>query len=166
MPNRNPNNPNTDPVVLAAIKVVAPGYPTPNTTLLAANIYIQDVDALQSPDASFPALLLESGEESHTRIGEEYQGELPVVATYFDRWDTQTQTFAQIWANIDADLNLVMANLQDNPSLSYGGYTYTTTISRFKFSSYKEAIDKETVPGLVLVKRSLSMIVDLLPYDA
>ncbi len=166
MPNRTSNNPNTGQVVLAAIAVVAPGYPTGNTTLLAANIYVQDVSALQAVSASFPALLLESGEESHTRIGEEYMGELPVTATYFDRWDTQTQTIDDIWASIDTDLNLVMSNLQDNPSLAYGSSTHTTNISRFRLSPYKAAVDKETVPGLELVKRSLTMIVDLLPYDA
>lgn len=163
---RASNNPNTARVILNAMKTIATGYPTQNTILEPANVYVLSRQLTQLPKAIFPALALWAGKERHKRVGFEYEGTLPVTASYLDRWESQSIAIETIWANMDADLQRVISNLQSNESLAQGGVAYTTSISDLEFSDYEAELDDRLVPGITIVKRECTMIVNLLPYDA
>lgn len=150
-----------------ALQVILPGYPTPNTNLANQNGQIVVQDAYDLSQGAFPAVHLEAGAQRHQLVtGLGYDGIVKIDVSYFDRWDEQTITINGIRAAIDTDLAIMMANVQGNPSLAYGGNSYATSVPTIDLSPYKGEIDKDTVPGLTLVKRVMTLTVNILPYDA
>lgn len=160
-------NPNTDKVIMQTLAVLLPGYPTANTTLAAVggDVIVQNEYALSQ--GQFPAVHVEVGMQRHqlvTTTG--YSGIAKFDITYFDRWDEQQTTIDGIRSHIDDDLAVMMDNIQQNPSLAYGGAAHATSIPTIELSPYKGEIDKTSVPGLTLVKRVMTVTVNILPYDA
>lgn len=167
MPLRPADNPNTDLVVMQAMAQVAcqGTGSTQNTVVAPANVYVQSEDVLQLPATVFPLLHLESLDLVEECIGEEYAGTLQVRATYYDRWDTQTLTMDQVWANIALDVERVKSNLMDNQSLAVGASAHAVSLPKVRTSPYRGEVDQTTVPGMTLVKRYMDITVELLPYD-
>jgi hypothetical protein len=155
-----------DHAIMEALKYTIPGAPY-NTRLaqLGGPIFIQDEYALQQ--GKFPAVHIEV-ERQHLRLMSTslWYGEVRFIISYFDRWEHQFRTIDQIRASIDTDIQVVMSNIQGNPSLVVNGTTNATSVYRIDPSPYKGDIDDKTVPGLKLIKRTLKVYVNVLPYDA
>lgn len=155
-------NPNTDRVIMQAIAQIAPVgslLQSMQGQVLIQNIY-------QMSLGNFPAFHLTTGQQKHTVVSMSvYDGVVHIVGTYYDRWDQQPQTIDTIRANIDVDLQLMMTNIQHNSSLVIGTTTHAVSIPEIDLMPYEGEIDWKTCPGLVLVKRSMTLTVNILPYD-
>jgi hypothetical protein len=175
MPLGSPNNPNTDHVILGVLKSLILNDPhsgQPNTilgqnqvSLNTSLIYIESKYAMsQGP---FPALHLSSGHQDYHYAGgpRTYGGVLEAIIEYCDRWDLQASTIDQIRANIASDLERMKANIETNDSLAYQGQNYAISIPRITLSPYMGEFDTQ-FPGLTLVCRTMSLTINILPYDA
>lgn len=157
----------TDRTLMAALQTLLPGYPTPNTNLATENGQIVVQDTFTLSGGTFPAVLIEVGPQRHQLITTTgYAGTVKFDVNYFDRWDEQLATIDTIRTQIDTDLAIMMHNIQINPSLAIGGTEYATSVPMIDLSPYKGEVDKETVPGLTLVKRTMTLTINILPYDA
>lgn len=155
-------NPNTDKVIMQAMSQII----TAGTILASKGGPVVINDAYTLSIGSFPALLLTVGTQKHTVITYAgYEGVVQILVTYYDRWDQQPQTLDTIRSNIDADMQLVMTNLQHNSSLVVGNTEHAISIPTMELSPYEGMIEWKQVPGLVLVKRVLTCFVNILPYD-
>lgn len=155
-------NPNTDRVIMNALAQIGPT----GTNLLAmeGQILIQNAYALSL--GSFPALHLTTGQQKHSVISASvFDGVVNIIGTYYDRWDQQPQTMDTIRANIDADLQMIMTNIQHNSSLVVGTTSHAVSIPTIELSAYEGEVDWKTCPGMVLVKRSITFTINILPYD-
>ena len=155
-----------DYTVMQAIKTILPGYPAINTHLgqIGGTISIQNSYVLAQ--AVYPAVLLFADDQRHNiQSTSTYDGYVKICIEYYDRWDRQPATIDAIRANINADLQQMMTNLQHNSSLVVGTTTHAVSLNPIKLSSYKGEIDWKLVPGLTLVKRSMDVTVNILPYD-
>ena len=171
---RNPNNPAPDSQVLAAFKVVVPGFPTPNTRIAASSvsqngseqIFIQSKFAMFQAGL-FPAVLLSAAAQHYTRMSRAtYDGALTVNIDYYDNWTTSGLTNDQTLAAIAADLERIKANIEDNDSLTaqtFGNSALVISIPSFSLSPYDGTI--HTDAGSQWVWRRLTASLFLLPYD-
>lgn len=139
--------------------------PLPLFVQKGGRVWVQEKYAM-SQAAIWPACHLAAGAQTHARItgGSGYAGTFTVELSLYDRWDTQPQTIDAIRDNLDSDIELLMATLQANENLSYGGNAMATSIPRFSLSPYSGEID-ESVAGLHLVVRRLTSVINILPYD-
>lgn len=128
------------------------------------DIWIEQRYAMTQAGA-FPACHLEGGSQVHTRDSQRtHIAQAQIILSFYDRWDQQPNTIDQVRAGLNSDLELVMAILEINENLSYGGTALLTSIPRYTISPYRGEID-ETVMGLNLVYRTLTATVNILPYD-
>jgi hypothetical protein len=176
---REPNNPYTDKNILNILAQLLPNDPVtlqPNTQvglnqapLITSNnphplFYVESKYAVGQ--GQFPAVHLEAGEQKYSKNSRStYTGELVAIIGYYDRWDKQQNTIDQIRSNIAADLERMKANLEDNDSLAYNGLAYATSISPISLSAPKGEFD-EQFPGITLVFRTMTLTINILPYDA
>jgi hypothetical protein len=163
------SNPNTDVVVLTALgNVIWSG------TALAAmqavqqpippKFYVHDKASMSR--GAFPALHLSAGPQVHREIStSHFTGTLLAVVEYYDRWDARADTIDTIRKAIAADLEIMRANAMHNSSLVYNNVAHNVSIPHFSFSSYKGEIDAETVPGVKLVYRTMTLSISIPPYD-
>lgn len=175
MPLRQINNPTPDNTILNVLKALLPNDPTtglPNTvigqeqtSLNTDQVYVEEEFKLSQ--GNFPAVLLSSGPQNYTKMGGPHmQGGLyEVIVEYYDRWDQQQTPIDDIRSSINADLERMKANIEDNDSLAYQGKNYAVSIPHKSLSPYKGEID-ESVLGLKLVKRTMTLSINILPYDA
>lgn len=156
----------TDRDIMDALKYTIPGAPY-NTRLaqLGGPIYIQDEYALQQ--GRFPAVHIET-ERQHLRLlsTNHWFGEIRFIVAYYDRFERQFITIDQIRALIDADVKIILSNIQNNSTLEVNGTANATSVYRVDISPYSGELDQKTVPGLTLVKRTLKAYVNVLPYDS
>jgi hypothetical protein len=158
-------NTNTDDIIMAALQYILPGQPY-NTRLaqVGGPIYIQQEYSLSL--GKFPALHLEAGRQKHSIQGNNvYDADMQFLVTYFDRWDQSTISIDQIRATINADLQIMMTNVQKNSSLTVGNVSHATAVYAYELSPYKGELDDKIVPGYTIVKRALTLSVSVLPYD-
>lgn len=172
---RTPNNPIAEPTLLAALKPILRGYPTPNTNLAAISpsqtgdeyIYINDVSAFALDSTPFPGVLLAVGPQRYGRNSRAtFAGTFTAVVRYFDRWEQTTRTYDQVWADITTDLLRMQSNVETNDSLSQGGAAYTMSLPDLSLSPYQGQVFDEPVPGMKLIHRDLTLNFNILPYDA
>ncbi len=90
----------------------------PNTRVPTASIFVNDDTPLLQQTATFPAVVLEEGEQTVARIAYRlWQTKFTAILTYYDSWNKNPATIANVWANIDADMRRMLSNVQDNPRL-------------------------------------------------
>jgi hypothetical protein len=159
-------NPYTDTVMMAALAQVVIGIP-PNTRVgtLGNPVIVEDEYTLSK--GRFPAMHIETERQKHkilTTGG--YDGMVRFIISYYDKWDKSTARIDDIRKAIKTDLEIVMANVQGNSSLAIGGQAMATAAYEFVLSPYKGELDDKTIPGLTLVKRTLRVAYNILPYDA
>ncbi|GAC1589097.1 MAG: hypothetical protein NVS4B1_33450 [Ktedonobacteraceae bacterium] len=156
----------TDRVIMTALATILAGYPTPNTNLSQVRGSIVIENEYKLSNSKFPAIHIEVGPQRHSIVGNNaYDAVMKIMVTYYDRYDEQQTPIDGLRLNIDTDLQTMMTNVQRNPSLIIGQQSNATSISYFDLSDYKGELDKQTVPGLTLVKRMLTLTVNVLPYD-
>lgn len=157
----------TDRVVMAALAQILPGYPTKNTILAQLNGNIVIESSYKIATGAFPALHLEPDRQKHSIVGASvYAGQMTILATYYDRLDAQSNTIDTVRQKIDADLQQMMTNVQQNPSLVVGQQENATSVPTLELSPYKGELDDKLIPGVTVVKRILTLTVNILPYDA
>jgi hypothetical protein len=166
---RQPNNPATPPVVLNALKAILPS----GTQLAAGSadgtglsqIYIDNKMALAF--GAFPAVHLSGGRlKSLKQSRATYHGTTSVVLWYYDRWDSQPQSIDGVLATLSLDILRMYSTIESNAALSYANVPVTQTITAMTLSPYLGEIDHDTIPGILLVYRKISIDYVLPPYDA
>ena len=141
----------------------------PGTRLVSTsnNILIDDLTALQKNTTIWPIAMLEETKQSIARIAPKaWQTKLTLVCTYYDRWDQQPNTtISAVWENIDTDLRIMKANLENNPALIVSGTRYIENIVSTELSPYEGALSQPnkalTFP---VAERSMTILVNLLPF--
>jgi hypothetical protein len=155
-------NPNSDIVVLNALAVILPA--NTNLATVGGKVYVQNRYQMISQNI-FPALHLSAGVQVHTRDSQnQYLGAMQAVVEYCDRWDAQDSTIDAIRAGIAADMEIMMSNAQHNEILNVGMTAHAVSIPRIVLSPYKGELD-DTNGGLKLVCRTMTLTVNILPYD-
>jgi hypothetical protein len=172
---RQPNNPAAIDLLFPVIKAVINVDPVTglgNTVLaqLSASgtgverVFIEDKASLVLSD--FPNLLLETGEQVTNLAGKnQYEAQVPVIVTYYDRWDRNPSTIDALHIAMRQDLERMKANLETNQGLVYQGSYHSMAIPTIKIGAYSEELDN-TMPTVTLVKCPMTITVNSLPYDA
>jgi hypothetical protein len=115
----------------------------------------------------FPCVHIETGKQQYQQQGTNvFDGQVQFIVTYYDRWDQATTGIDVVRKNIKADLEIILANLMDNSSLSLAGDPHATSIAKYQLAPYKGELDNTTVQGITLLKRALTITVNVLPFDA
>lgn len=162
----NPNSALTIMQRMATLLVLGVGGvpPLPLFVTKGGSVYIQQKYEM-SQATTWPACHLESGSQIHLRNSQRtHIAQLSVVISMYDRWDQQPQTIDDLRKGLDSDIELLMATLQANENLSYGGNALATSIPRYSISPYRGEIDTEFV-GMNLIYRTLTATINVLPYD-
>jgi hypothetical protein len=165
MPLRSLNETETILQALTAMQTVM----LANTRVQQAGgtIFLNDATALYAMTATWPSMVLSEKPQSTARIAyRTYQTKLEVLAAYYDRWDEQTASLAQIWAAVDLDLRRMKANLEDNPALILNGIRGCEGIVDVALSPYEgQALGKTDGPFPVpVVVRTALIHINGLPY--
>jgi hypothetical protein len=156
-------NPNPDSVIMNAIGyVILPGT---RLASLGNPVVIENPYTLST--GRFPAVHIEAGRQKYaTQSTDVYDGTVEIVITYFDRWDQATTPIDAIRQNIKSDLEIILDNLMSNSSLTVGTDFHAVSIGKFQLAPYKGELDNSTVQGMTLLKRALTISVNVLPFDA
>lgn len=177
MPLRTPNNPNTDNAILTVLKALIANDPATgqSNTIIGQNLVTlgpgKDLIWIESKykmsQGDFPAIHLSSGHQIYSKVGgpHMYGGLYQAELEYYDRWDLQPTTIDDIRKNIAADLERIKANLEDNTSLVLNQQPHAFGIPKMQLSPYKGSFDTQ-FPGMTLVFRTLSLTIDILPYES
>lgn len=181
MPLRSPNDSDPANVVLSALVVVLPGFPTANTVIGLNNPGAAYVNSWQSlfpsytPGSTtgiFPLLMLEEDKQFVDRVAiKTWQGKLSAMVHYIDRWDRSPARTDAIWQGLDVDLRRMKANLEDDPTLTCtlaafgeGAPTrHAQSIEKIELSPYRGQMNLLAYP-FGLVARTMTLTIDLLPY--
>lgn len=177
---RTANNPTTDVVILGVLASVmlndvTTGLPNTqiglNQSLLSAQrgkpvslVFIQN--KYQMSLGNFPAIHLSAGPQSYRKNSlRTYMGQMTAIIEYYDRWDQQPNTIDAVRAGIAPDLERIKANIEENDSLVYQGQANAISVPQMSLSPYKGEFDFQ-FEGKVLVYRTLTLSINILPYDA
>lgn len=176
---RTPNTPASDPILLAAVRTVMVGYPTPNTLLAQTSsdgtglsatdnrVFIRDKWRLVAQD-HWPAANLSMGGEQHRKRNSRstYTADpIHVRIDWFNRWDQRPDTITDLFNEAAADVERIAANLESNETLTIGATSYAINIIEMIFPDDSEEIDEKSLPGLQVVCRHLTVVYRALPYD-
>jgi hypothetical protein len=160
---RTPNDVIPIPTVLTALATILPA----NTVLAAesGSVLTNGTSSLENGTAPFPAVVINQGEVSAARIEiRTWQARVTVRVDYYDRWDSQTQTLDQIWVNLDADLNRMRANVEDNPKLIVSGTAHALDVAHVALGPFVgNQINDKTFP-VPVVTRSMTIQINVPPY--
>jgi len=170
---RSPNLQVPPAVLLAQVKAILPGYPTPNTALAAASvsqtgaelIYVRDKFALMN--GAFPAVNLRMGRQHRGRSSARtWAGTALVVVEYYNDW-TQNASLTKdaISIAIGDDLERMAANLESNETLTNNGTAYAVSIMPPMSMSDDVPYEDTSMQGIHLLFRTLSVTFNLLDYD-
>ncbi len=166
MPLRSPNTPIPATVLLGAIRAIIPANTaltqvTGDTTGLS-QVYIRQ--RYQMSLGAFPAVNLSTGVQQFSIVSKSsYEGGVVVLIDYYQRWDQTPQQLDTIIASMDADMERIKANLEDNPTLAQNGQAYAVSIPKFSLSADKG--EEDNTFGFILLKRTLMATILTLPYD-
>lgn len=172
---RGINDPNTETVLLPALRYELLGWPTPNTNLAAIStsqtglelFFINDKGALAQMGQPFPACSLTSTPVKRWRNSlSSYNGRTLVRLEYYDDPAQTSRTLDQVWSDVSFDLYRMLSNLENNDVLNLGGINYSAALEPYTVWDYeKHQFDTTTVPGKSLVKRMADIAFVILPYD-
>ena len=186
---REPNNPTTDIVILNVLRNVMhftlEGYPStylasidpgdatanpplaPHTGLSLTYVQNKYKMALGMTAALPYAIHLSSGKQGYSKQGaglRTYIGSLVCIIEYCARWDENPASIDAIRRTIAADLERIRANIESNDSLQYNNAAFAVSVPSMTLSPYEGSLNA-TFPGLILVERTLTVSVEILPYD-
>lgn len=164
---RTANTPNTDIVVLNAIKAII----APNTALAQnssdglglSQIFVQrEFDMLNA--GIFPAVLLMAGAQTYQRQSRStFDGTFTAILDYYDRWDQHPDEFDDIRTAIALDLERMKSNIESQDSLATNGIAIAISLLRETLSPYEGIFrDYNTIK---LVYRRLTLTFNVLDYD-
>lgn len=156
-------NPNTDAVLMPIIgEIILAGT---RLASLGNPVVIENEYKLSL--SRFPAVHIETGKQQYIpNSTETFDGIVQFIVTYYDRWDQATTAIDVVRQNIKADLEIILDNLMQNSSLSLAGDPHAVSIAKYQLAPYKGELDNNTVQGVTLLKRALTITVNVLPFDA
>lgn len=165
---RNNEAMTTDNVLLALSVVLPQGT---QQAVAGGSITINDDSAIVIDAATWPCLLIMEGAQDTMRISARtWQKKLTIYIFYLRGWGDSTGTNDAIWADINADMERMIANLADNPTLTCvlpgsGAATRNCleVVSAEPSPRTKKVVDYDTYRAPV-VQRMLTLKVDLPPY--
>ena len=133
---------------------------------IGSTILIDDATSLYQNSAIWPAAVVREGKQTTARIDyRTWQTKLTLQLDYYDRWDQQPTSLSAIWANIDTDLRLMKANLENNPGLIVTGVRYVESVVSTELSEYQAALTQTDKPFPVpTLNRQLIILLNLLPF--
>jgi hypothetical protein len=176
---RNPNTPNTDLVILNTLKSVLhlnlAGLPCTFLAQISASqtglelTYVQSkYQATLGMTAALPyAVHLSSGKQHYEKEGaglRTYVGAFVCILEYMGRWDDQPGSIDAIRKTIAADLERIRANIESNDSLQFNNTAFAVSVPSMQLSDYKGTLNSD-YPGITLVERTLTFMINILPYD-
>lgn len=171
MPLRTVDNPNTDIVVMNTVKSIM----LPNTQLAASSqsgtgselCFIQEKYKLYltlKQETPAIAVNLSAGQQSYSLEAQRsYSGTLDIEVAYYSKWSGLVEDLDTIFAGIAADLERMKANVEENDATEYGGTNHTIGIEKIVLSPYEGQLD-DILPGLSLIKRTMTLTYNILPY--
>ena len=172
MPLRSDNNNNDEVSLLTAIRLVALGYPTPNTALALNSVsgtgmevaYIQrEYDMIST--GTFPALLLQAGAQGAGRMSQHtFAGQFTAILDLYNRYDAAATEFDAIRADLALDLNRMRSNIETNDSLATNGAALTVSLVKYTLSPYEGIM--RNIGNLQFIYRRLILTFNTLDYDA
>jgi hypothetical protein len=172
MPLRSPNNPSNSAAILASLKNYALGFPTPNTALALNSsdgtgqsvFYVQrEYDMFQNN--VFPAVLAYSGTASYGRMSQRtFNGQQTFYLDYYNTYVSQNAEFDTIRAEIEADMLLMLSNIEANDTLPVGGLALTICLLKSTLSGYDGSIIRD-VNNVKYVYQKMSLVFNILDYD-
>ncbi len=160
-----PNDVSTPRQILAAVAALI----TPGTRVASTQVFVDTSQSLYLQTTTWPLVTLAEGPQSVARIYYRlWQVKLTAFLTYYDRWDQQPQSLDTIWANIDSDLRIMKANLENAPTLS----GTADSLVHFALSTYTGgAVGKGETLAIAdaplpvpLVYRQATLLINCLPY--
>ena len=175
MPLRANNEAITTDMVLAALAQVmfhdANGNPNTALALASGTVAVNDDSAFLLDTATWPGCLLEEGAQDTARVAPRtWQKKLTIYAFYMARWDQDPRTNDAVWSGVNADMERVIANLTDNPTLTCqlsgeaSATRHALSLATLAPSPRtQKAIDRETY-AVPVVQRLLTVTVNLPPY--
>ncbi len=90
-------------------------------------------------------------------------GGVPVTITLYDTWTEDNSTLEERWEALDAQMEIVMSNLEGNTSLVTGNLPNAVSIHRARRPGYAKGITADVL-GKRLVFRAATLSVAILPY--
>lgn len=167
MPLRSQNDRSTPAQVLAALAQIAPVNTRVGT--LGGSALVNTGAPFTGLTVTFPSVLVTEGPQSAAKVAYAlWQTKLIAYVDYYDRWDTQTVSLDTLWAQVDADLRRMKANLEDNPTLTIAGSRGCDGIVKVELSDYiGRALTKTDSPlQIPVVTRRLTAYINLLAYTS
>lgn len=112
------------------------------------------------------ALHLEVGRSHYMKDGgpRSYIGTMEAIFTYCARWDDQASNIDAIWQTMDADLERLKANLESNDDIQYNNAAFSVSVPSIAVGPYRGS-ENSNYPGLTLIERQMTAVVQILPYD-
>lgn len=155
-------NPNPDAVIMRGIAFIL----LPDTRIATLGNPVVIENEYQLSLGRFPAVHIEAGKQRYsTQSTNVFDGTVEIIITYFDRWDQATTGIDAIRQNIKADLEVILTNLMKNSSIAIGGIPLAASIGKFQLAPYRGELDNVTVQGMTLLKRVLTITINVLPFD-
>ena len=178
MPLRTPNNPLANPAILGVLAgcLNQDAQGNYNTQLAQSSqsgtgkelVFVQQKYKMaMALKASQPyAVLLSPGKQHYTYGGgpRARMGLYEALVQYYGRWDVQPTSIDAIWAAMDSDLVRMQANIENNDSLVFGSVANAMSVPSISLSPYEGQFD-HTFSGLVLPYRTMTLSIEVLPYD-
>lgn len=164
MPLRPVNNPNTDVVIMTALRTILPV-----DTVLASSsaVFVQskyDLYLYLSQNTGNVALLLSSGDQAYNFAElSGFDGQTVINLDYYTCWDEDAATIDAKLQAISEDLERVKSNAESNDNTEYQGTEHTMSIARMALGPYEGQLDR-TFPALTMIYRRLTIVYNILPY--
>lgn len=159
-------NPYPDIAIMQRMAALIPAGTEGQTPLFVQKggaVFVQQKYALSQ--ATFPSCHIEAGAQVHSRNSQRsHIAQIAVVIAVYNRWDQQLASIDALRADLDSDVRLIMATLQDNENLVLGGNAMATSIPRYSINPYRGEVDPD-LAGMNLIFRALTATVNVLPYD-
>ena len=140
--------------------------PNTNLAINQGTVTINDDGPLLLDTARWPACLIEEGPAPAVRIGpRHWQRKLTVLIWLMDRYDqNNNDTNSAIWTALRADVDRVVANLADNPTLTWNGTRNALNVVHVEPSPRNQkAVDKESY-GVPVVQTIITLLINLPPW--
>jgi|SRR6185295_4247117 len=168
---RDANNPNTDIAIMTTIKTILPT----DTQLASLSqsgtgselIFLQEKYKMYltlKQDTPTSAVNLSSGQQTYSLESQRsYSGTLDINVEYYSKWSGLVEDLDTIFADMAADLERMKANVEENDAIDYGGANHAIGIEKIMLSPYDGQLD-DALPGLSLIKRTMTLTYNILPY--
>lgn len=129
------------------------------------NVYVRQEWTMAANDR-WPAMLIT--DKTNRRKPDStnaYLGNVRIVVKLYDEWTQDNTLLDAKWAQLDTDMENVIANISNNPSLVVGNTPHAVAVQDIETLGYEDGILKANINGKDLIYHSAEFVMSLLPYD-